>query len=96
VAPVATFLALTVTLSAPTWLVMIREGSISGAGGVYVMALMWAPGVCVLDQHQLLPVEGERASAGCEDIAAPICSIAVHHRDDDSLGDALSVDRSRV
>jgi membrane protease YdiL (CAAX protease family) len=47
-APLATFLGLTFALSAVCWWLITRAGSIGANGGVYLLALMWSPGVSAL------------------------------------------------
>ena len=47
-APQATFLALTFSLSAVCWWLIAAAGSIGANGGVYLLALMWSPGVSAL------------------------------------------------
>jgi membrane protease YdiL (CAAX protease family) len=43
-----TFLTLTVLLSAPFYYLIISGGTLSGGGGLYVLGLMWSPGVSAL------------------------------------------------
>lgn len=45
---IAIFLALTVLLSAVLWVPMIRSGNLGMGGGLYVLALMWCPGVAAI------------------------------------------------
>ncbi|AHG88883.1 Abortive infection protein [Gemmatirosa kalamazoonensis] len=47
-APLATYLALTFGLSAVFWWLIIAAGSLGAQGGLYVLALMWCPGVSAL------------------------------------------------
>lgn len=47
-APLATFLGLTFALSAVFWWQIAAAGSIGANGGVYLLALMWSPGVSAL------------------------------------------------
>jgi uncharacterized protein len=47
-APLATFLALTFALSAVFWWLIVAAGSLGARGGMYVLALMWCPGVSAL------------------------------------------------
>ena len=47
-APLATFLGLTFALSAVFWWRIAAAGSIGANGGVYLLALMWSPGVSAL------------------------------------------------
>jgi membrane protease YdiL (CAAX protease family) len=42
---IATYLGLTVALSAIFWTIMIRAGTLAVGGGFYVLLLMWCPGV---------------------------------------------------
>ena len=42
---IATYLVLTLALSAIFWTIMIRAGTLGAGGGLYVMLLMWCPGV---------------------------------------------------
>jgi membrane protease YdiL (CAAX protease family) len=42
------FLALTLTLSAISWIPMMRSGDINMGGGLYILATMWAPGVAAI------------------------------------------------
>jgi CAAX protease family protein len=44
----ATFLGLTLALSAVFWWLIIAAGSLGAHGGAYVFALMWCPGVSAL------------------------------------------------
>ena len=44
-APLTTFLVLTFALSAVFWGLIINAGSLGTHGGLYVLALMWCPGV---------------------------------------------------
>src|SRR5688572_25618638 len=44
----ATFLALTFALSALFWWLIVDAGSLGARGGLYVLALMWCPGVSAL------------------------------------------------
>lgn len=44
----ATFLGLTFVLSAVFWWLIIDAGSLGVGGGMYVLALMWSPGVSAL------------------------------------------------
>lgn len=44
----ALFLALTFALSAVFWWLIIAAGSLGARGGLYVLALMWCPGVSAL------------------------------------------------
>jgi membrane protease YdiL (CAAX protease family) len=43
-----TFLVLTFALSAVFWVLIVRAGSLGMHGGLYVLALMWCPGVSAL------------------------------------------------
>lgn len=43
-----TFLVLTFALSAVFWVLIVRAGSLGVHGGLYVLALMWCPGVSAL------------------------------------------------
>ena len=47
-AKLATFLGLTLALSAVFWWLIIAAGSLGAHGGAYVFALMWCPGVSAL------------------------------------------------
>ena len=47
-ARLATFLGLTLASSAVFWWLIISAGSLGAHGGVYVLALMWCPGVSAL------------------------------------------------
>lgn len=47
-AKIAIFLALTLVLSALLWVPMIQAGSLGLGGGLYVLALMWCPGVAAI------------------------------------------------
>jgi membrane protease YdiL (CAAX protease family) len=47
-AELTTFLALTFALSAIFWWLIIDAGSLGAHGGLYVLALMWCPGVSAL------------------------------------------------
>jgi len=47
-APLATFLGLTFALSAVWWWLIVAAGSLDAHGGLYVLALMWSPGVSAL------------------------------------------------
>jgi membrane protease YdiL (CAAX protease family) len=47
-APLATFLGLTFALSAVFWWLIIAAGTLGAHGGLYVIALMWCPGVSAL------------------------------------------------
>jgi hypothetical protein len=47
-APLAIFLCLTFGLSAVFWWFIARAGSIGANGSVYLLALMWSPGVSAL------------------------------------------------
>ena len=47
-AQLATFLTLTFLSSAVWWGLIVREGSLGANGGMYVLALMWSPGVSAL------------------------------------------------
>ena len=47
-AELTTFLVLTFALSAIFWWLIIDAGSLGAHGGVYVLALMWSPGVSAL------------------------------------------------
>ncbi|HET7622627.1 MAG TPA: CPBP family intramembrane glutamic endopeptidase [Gemmatimonadaceae bacterium] len=47
-AAVTTFLVLTFALSAIFWWLIIDAGSLGAHGGLYVLALMWCPGVSAL------------------------------------------------
>src|SRR5256885_10113160 len=47
-APLTTFLCLTFGLSAIFWALIITAGSLRAHGGLYVLALMWCPGVSAL------------------------------------------------
>jgi len=47
-AELATFLGLTFGLSAVLYTLIIRAGSLGANGGLYVLALMWSPGVSAL------------------------------------------------
>src|SRR4051794_30801383 len=47
-AGLATFLGLTLALSAIFWWLIISAGSLGAHGGSYVLALMWCPGVSAL------------------------------------------------
>ena len=42
------FLALTVGLSSVFWVPLIQGGSIAAGGGLYVLGLMWAPGIAAM------------------------------------------------
>lgn len=42
---IVTYLLLTLALSAVFWTIMIRAGTLRVGGGVYVLLLMWCPGV---------------------------------------------------
>jgi CAAX protease family protein len=42
---IATYLILTLGLSAIFWTIVIRAGTLEVRGGLYVMLLMWCPGV---------------------------------------------------
>ena len=44
----ATFLALTFALSAVFWWLIVAAGGLGAHGGIYVLALMWCPGVSAL------------------------------------------------
>ena len=45
---VLSYLSLTVLLSAPFYYLIISEGTLSGGGGLYVLGLMWAPGISAI------------------------------------------------
>ena len=47
-AELLTFLALTFALSAIFWGLIVRAGSLGAQGGLYVLALMWCPGVSAI------------------------------------------------
>jgi|SRR5438093_13407571 len=47
-AELATFLGLTFALSAVFWRPIVAAGSFGAHGGLYVLALMWCPGVSAL------------------------------------------------
>jgi len=47
-AQLTTFLGLTFGLSAVLWWLIISAGSLGARGGLYVLALMWSPGVSAL------------------------------------------------
>ena len=47
-AQLMTFLGLTFGLSAVLYTLIIRAGSLGAGGGMYVLALMWSPGVSAL------------------------------------------------
>ena len=47
-APLATYLGLTFALSAVFYALIISAGSLGAHGGLYVLALMWCPGVSAL------------------------------------------------
>jgi membrane protease YdiL (CAAX protease family) len=47
-AELVTFLVLTFALSAVFWWLIIAAGSLGAGGGLYVLALMWSPGVSAL------------------------------------------------
>jgi membrane protease YdiL (CAAX protease family) len=47
-AKILIFLALTVGLSSVFWVPLIRAGSIAAGGGLYVLGLMWAPGIAAM------------------------------------------------
>jgi membrane protease YdiL (CAAX protease family) len=47
-APLAMFLGLTFALSAVFWWLIIAAGTLGAHGGLYVIALMWCPGVSAL------------------------------------------------
>ena len=46
--PLATFLGLTFALSAVFWWLIATAGTIGANGGVYLLALMWSPGLSAL------------------------------------------------
>ena len=47
-AQLATFLTLTFLSSAVWWGLIVREGSLGANGGMYVLGLMWSPGVSAI------------------------------------------------
>jgi membrane protease YdiL (CAAX protease family) len=51
---IAVFLALTTALSAVFWGLIISAGSLHNAGGLYVIGLMWSPGVAALITQRLI------------------------------------------
>ena len=51
---IRTYLALTVIAAAPFYYLIISAGSVSAGGGVYVLGLMWSPGVSALLTRLLL------------------------------------------